>query len=221
MHTSTWAALTAAALTIIASPVGAVTITFDEPGTVPGSVITNQYAALGAVFSANAFSGPGSSTSGQPWATNTDMTVAPTTGAGANVGGLGTPSLVSGNLLHGYAGWLNQDGDASFRISFAMPVDYFSASFAGVNDLSDTRVYFFDGSTKLSVVSGTGQPASGQFVLSGSFAGTTSVVVVPGSFNDWVGVDNIVFIPTAVPEPAAFALMALGLGWLRVSRRQR
>jgi len=41
-------------------------------------------------------------------------------------------------------------------------------------------------------------------------------VVTPGDFFDWVGVDNIQY--TAVPEPATFA--ALGVGLLALRRRK-
>ena len=68
-----------------------------------GTTLSNQYA--GVTFAANAFSGPGSSSSGKPWATNTDMTIVSSL-AGGDVGGLGTPSLVSGHVLHSFSGWL-------------------------------------------------------------------------------------------------------------------
>ena len=58
--------------------------------------------------------------------------------------------------------------------------------------------------------SGTGeaQPAS-QFSLTITGDSITSVVVRPGSYDDWVGVDNIAFLP--VPEPGTYALMVLGV----------
>ena len=221
------AALAAVTLTG-AAHAGAVTITFDEPGIAPGTPITDQYAALGAIFSANAFSGSGSSFSGKPWATNTDMTVAAS--VGGDVSTLGTPTpgttAVSGNLLHAYSGYLKEDGDGSFRITFTRPVSDFSATFAGVTDLADTRVYFYDGTTQLAVMTGallSPKPAfaQNQFVLSGAFASITSVVVMPGSYIDWVGVDNITFTPSAVPEAASWATMALGIGALAFLRRTR
>ena len=59
---------------------------------------------------------------------------------------------------------------------------------------------------------------TGQFTLSFSAASITSVRVTPGWFNDWVGVDNVVFAP--VPEPATYAMMALGLAALLAFRRR-
>ena len=210
-------ALAAAALAFV-QQAGADTITFDELAA--GTILSNQYASLGVTFSPDAFSGAGSSSSRMYWATNTGMTVVASSGPDADVGDeLGSPTLVSGNVLHSRSDWLNEDGDASFRVSFTTPVNFFSATFAGVYDVADTRLFFFNGATPLGTVTGAGQSA-GQFVLkSGPYADSiTSVVVTPGSFYDWVGVDNITF---AVPEPASYATLARGLGLLAFVRRRR
>ena len=58
------------------------------------------------------------------------MTIVSSTGA--DVGGMGTPALVSGNILRSFDGWLAENGDASFLITFSPPVTIFSATFAGV-----------------------------------------------------------------------------------------
>jgi hypothetical protein len=116
--------------------------------------------------------------------------------AGTDVGGLGAPALVSGNILRSFAGWLNEDGDPSFLVTFSTPVSSFSATFAGVSTGSDVTIWAYNGATLLGTVSGT---TTGQFVLSfASATPITSVRVRPGSFNDWVGVDNITFTPAAV-----------------------
>jgi hypothetical protein len=176
-------------------------------------VLSTQYSALGATFSANAYTGTGGPTS--DWASNTDMTIVSSTGS--DVGGLGTPTLVSGNLLRSFAGWLNEDGDPSFRISFSSAATGFSASFAGVSTAADVRVFAYNGATLVGTVAGS---STGQFTL--SYAGpVTSVVITPGSFNDWVGVDNITYNLAAVPEVSTYAMMGLGVAVLALQRRRR
>ena len=196
-----------------AGSANAVDITFDELAA--GVTLSNQYAALGVTFTPNAFTGPGSSTSGEDWATNTDMTIVSSTGA--DVGGLGTPTLVSGNVLRSFAGWLDEDGDASFAANFSTAITSFSADFAGVSVPADVRLFAYAGNTLLG--SSTSSVTTGQFTLTFSGTGITRVVVAPGSFNDWVGVDNVRFTP-AVPEPESYALMALGMGVLAIARRR-
>ena len=207
---------TALTLSMSLSAVCASAATIDFENLAVGTILSNQYA--GVTFAANAFSGPGSSSSGQPWATNTDMTIVSSL-AGGDVGGLGTPPLVSGNVLHSFNGWLVENGDPSFRISFASAIDSFSATFAGVSTGADVRIFAFNGATLLSTVAGAG---TGQFVLSYAAASITSVVVAPGSFNDWVGVDNITYnaAVVGVPEPETYALMALGLAAIALARRR-
>ncbi len=192
----------------------ATTITFDD--LTEGTVVSNQYAALGVVFSPNAFSGAGNSSSGEDWATNTALDIASI--SGGNVGGLGGPSLVSGNVLRGFDGWLGEDGDASFRIDFSAGASSFSLDMAGISTAADSRVFVYSGATLLTTLAaGNG----GQFQFSFAAANITHLAVAPGSFNDWVGVDNLTFT-AAVPEPETYALMALGLGLVgAVARRRR
>jgi hypothetical protein len=207
--------LLAAGLALAAVQANADTLTFEDLAA--GSILSNQYAAQGVTFSANAFTGPGTSTSGSPWATNSDMTIV--SSAGTDVGGLGTPSLVSGNVLRSFAGWLGEDGDPSFTISFATPITAISVDFAGVSTGADVRLFAFDGATALGSAIGSG---TGQFTLAlGGGALMTHVVVTPGSFNDWVGVDNITYTLTAVPEASTYAMMGLGLALLAFKRRRQ
>ncbi len=207
----------ACAMVLPATQASAVTITFENLAV--GTILSNQYSGIGAVFSANAFSGPGTSTSGEAWATNTDMTIVSSTGT--DVGGLGTPPLVSGNILRSFAGWLGENGDPSFAINFAGGISNFSATFAGVSTGADVSIYAYNGATLIGTVNGS---STGQFVLSFAAANITKVAVRPGTFNDWVGVDNITYTPNAVggavPEPESWALMLVGFGAMGVAVRR-
>lgn len=202
-----------AALSLLAaSPAWAVTITFENLAV--GDTLSSQYAAQGVTFSGNAFTGAGSSTSGQPWATNTNMGIVSSTGT--DVGGLGTPSTVSGNILRSFNGWLSENGDPSFLMTFSSPVIHVSVDFAGVSTAADVTMWAYNGATLVATISGV---ATGQFSMGYSVGEITSVAVRPGSFNDWVGVDNINFLP--VPETSTYAMMAMGLAVLGVVARRR
>ena len=199
--------------TALAAPI---TITFDRAIRSAGSARAHpadQYAGVGVTFAPNAFTGR------RPpaWATNTNMTIVSSTGA--DVGALGPPSLVSGNVLRSFNGWLDENGDASFRATFGGGITSLSATFAGILPVpSSTRLFAYNGSTAAGDRHG-GHPATGQQVLTVSSAKPiTSVVFTPGDFNDWVGVDNITFTPVAVPEPAGLALLALGVAAATRSR---
>lgn len=198
----------ATSLLLAVGQASAVTITFEDLA--EGATLASQYAGIGAVFSANAFAGVGGPTG--DWASNTDMTITST-----DVGGLGTPPLVSGNVLHSFGGWLAEDGDPSFTITFSTPISSVSAAFAGVSTPADVRLIAYNGATLLGEAP-TSLVATGQFTLSFAAASITKVVITPGSFNDWVGVDNIVFAP--VPEVSTYAMMGLGLGLLAFKRRK-
>jgi hypothetical protein len=204
----------------------AVTITFDELAS--GVTLSNQYAALGAIFSPNGFSGPNSNSTPEGWATNTDMTVVNLDSNGS--ASYGTPLLVSGNVMHAFgssnplSGWLNENGDPSFKISFSTPINTFSADFAGVGGFvgtgNDVSIYAFNGATLLGRVNGQ-EGKAGQFTLSFSAASITSVVLTPGSSSDYVAVDNIRFTPiTTVPEVSTYAMMVVGMGLLAMRRRR-
>ncbi len=208
-HTLRWATL-AAGLSLAAAQASAITITFNELSA--GTTLANQYAGLGAVFTPNAFTGNGSSASGEPWATNTHMTIVDS--QGPDVGTLGLPALASGNVLRSRPGWLGENGDASFLISFSTPVSAFSADFLGVDEFADVTIWAYNGSTLLGSVSGT---TTGQFTLGYTAPSITSVAVRPGNYFDWVAVDNINFTP--VPEPASYLLMGLGVAALALRRR--
>jgi len=209
---------------LLASNASALTITFDE--LTPGVTLNSQYASVGVLFSPNAFSGSGSSSSGVDWATNTDMTIVSiVTGTlGVDYGALGAPSLVSGNILHYFSNWqYEEDGDPSFLMSLAEPASAVSMTFAGLGGAlaSDTRMFVYSGSSLLGIVaaSGAGDDVS-QMILSFAAPGITSVAVAPGSFLDWVGVDNIVVTPVAEPPTVWLALAGLAAAWYLRRRRQ-
>ena len=205
-------AAAAAGLLLAAGQASAVLIDFENLAV--GTTLANQYAALGATFSPNAFTGTGGPSG--DWATNTDMTIVSSTGT--DVGGLGTPPVVSGNILRSFNGWLNENGDPTFRITFTTPINSISAAFAGVATPADVRLIAYNGVTQIGNVTST--VATGQFTLSFAAASITSVVITPGSFSDWVGVDNINYVPVPVPEASTYAMMGLGLGLLAFKLRK-
>lgn len=194
---------------VLAVDANAGDLTFDNLPV--GTVVGSQYA--GVVFTPNAITDPG-------FATNTDLTVVSATGPDVGFDGLGDPSLASGNVLRSFNAWLNETGDPSFRVSFASPISSFSAIFAGVFDASNVKLMAYNGATLLSTVVGNSPDA--QFELSISAPQMTSVVVLPGTLEDYVAVDDIHYI-AAVPEPSVLALSSAGLaliGWAGNRRRK-
>lgn len=212
----------AVGLLLAAGQASAATITFEDLA--EGDTLSNQYAGIGAIFGANAFTGAGGPNGN--WATNSDMTI--TSSVTGDVGGLGTPTgAVSGNVLHAFGnivanGWLSEDGDPSFLITFTTPVSFISAAFAGVFTPADVHLVAYNGATLLAnIVSLLPAGTNSQYVLSYSAPMITSVAITPGSFNDWVAVDNITFTPAAaVPEVSTYAMMAMGMGLLAFKRRK-
>lgn len=199
-----------------------ITITFDagDPigGLAAGSTLSNQYSAFGVTFAPNAFAGAGGPTG--DWGTNSDMTVVDS--GGTDIGGLGTPSLVSGNILRSFNGWLGENGDSSFFATFSTPIDSISADFAGISVTSSSRIFAYNGVNLLGTATAGG---TGQRNLSLSGLGPiTTVVFTPGDFNDWVGVDNITFNTIGVaevPEPSTFSYLAIAGVAMLLSRKRK
>ena len=212
---------------LLAAAASAQTINFDELAV--GETLATQYAGMGVVFSANAFSGTGSSSSGVDWATNTDMTIVSidTGELGLDFGALGVPGLVSGNILHHFDNWQSlEDGDPSFWITLANPASSVSVTFAGIGGMSaapDTRIFAYAGTTLLGTEAGSlPNDQVGQLTLTFTGTGITRIGVAPGSFDDWVGVDRVVITQIGViPEPEIWSLTLLGLAVVAWARRRR
>jgi PEP-CTERM motif len=206
---------TAAGLLLAATQASAVTITFEELA--DGATLSNQYAALGVLFSPNAFSGANTNSTAQSWATNTGMTVTDT-----DLGLAGAPLLASGKMLHSYGNFFAEDGDPSMLATFSRPVKSFSADFAGIDSSGDVTLTVYSGSAVIATVVATACIVPCQQTLSFSAPLITRVALAPGSVADWVGVDNITFTAAApVPEASTVTMLALGMGLLALRRRRR
>jgi hypothetical protein len=167
-------------------------ITFDEGLVSEGDTLFDQYAAMGVFFTPNGFTGTNSIT-GNPFATNSDMTITAT-----DLGGLGSPALVSGNLLHSFGGWLAEDGDPSIVMTFAFDVSSVSADFAGMAIVGSTGLMAYDAAGGfLGQVTNAG---GGQANLSLSFSNIRSVVILPGeSTTGWAWTTSA--SPPRCPNP--------------------
>jgi hypothetical protein len=201
---------------LAAAPASAATITFEDLA--EGATLSNQYIGLGVVFSPNAFSGSNTNSTTQGWATNTGMTVTE-----EDVGSVpGAPTLGSGKLLHSLTNYFEVDGDPSIRATFLQPMTSVSFDFVGINAgaAADVTLTLYDGLTIIGTVTATACTVTCQQTLSFAAPSITQVVFTPGSYDDWVGVDNISFTP-AVPEASSWAMLALGLGVLGWQQRRQ
>lgn len=181
-----------------------------------GDTLDNQYAAWGVTFSPSPYTGSASPTGG--WATNTDLTIVAV--GGGDTGDLGTPSLVSGNILRSFDAWFNEDGDASILLTFSQPISAISVDFAGISVPKSTGIDIY--STTGDFIATVTASAGGQQTLSYTGTNIGFVVLTPGDYTDWVGIDNIGYtIAAAVPEPETYGMLALGLGFLAIAVRRR
>lgn len=207
-----------AALGLLASSSFATLINFDDGSVNAGNVLSNQYAAQGVTFAAGNTTGASISPSGlggSGFATNTDMTIVSLSGGDVG-GGAGAP--MSGLILRSFNGWLNEDNDAIFTMSFTDQVTSISVVFGGIADTGSTRIFAVNGANAV-VASATASTTGTQTLSLTGLSGVNRIVVTPGDFNDWVGVDNIDFTTAPVPEPAS--MTALGLGVAALIRRRR
>ena len=214
---------------MLTAPLGAQvrTLTFDadDPigGLSAGTILGNQYAAWGVTFAPNFFSGPGGPVGA--WATNTDLTVVSSTGD--DVANLGSPSLVSGNIVRSFDGWLAEDGDPSFGATFSEVVDQVSIDFAGNAFPTDLRIFAYNGATLLGTV--TGSELTGQerltFTADAGQQITHVGVTVGRDLEDWVAFDNFTFrivdATTTVPEPSTWLLTGMGLVAVGIVSKRR
>ncbi len=190
----------------------ATVINFDDGAVAPLSILGAQYAGLGVTFSPGHTSpgvvNPVDSTQG--FATNSSMEITAT-----DVGG-GVSAPISGNLLHSFGGWLAEDGDPSFTMTFSSPVNAISAVVGGVFTPASTVLYAIGpGDVVLGSIAASAANTS-TIALSG-LGNFSKAVMTLGSFNDWVGVDNITF--NVVPEPTSLGLVGVGAALLLLRRR--
>jgi MYXO-CTERM domain-containing protein len=178
-----------------------------------GTIVSNQFAGVTFAAGTGGLTIPNPAGTTQGFATNTGMGVTST-----DLGGLGTPVLVSGMVLHRFnADWLAEDGDPVFVMTFASNVTSISIDFNGISTIASTGIFAYAGGTQ--VASSFAAATGGQTLSISGLVGVTQIAVTPGDFGDWVGVDNINYTVSTVPEPASFAV--LGLGALALIRRRR
>jgi hypothetical protein len=205
----------ACGLLLAAAQASAVTITFEDLA--EGATLSNQYAGLGVVFSPNAFSGPNNNSTTEPWATNTGMTI-----TGTDFGpSVGLPLLVSGKVLHSFGNYFAENGDPSILATFSAPINSISMDFASIFTPGDVTMVIYNGAAIIGTVFAPACTPTCQATLSFAAPSITKVAFTPGSYSDWVAVDNITYtLATAVPEASSYAMLALGMGLLAFKRRR-
>lgn len=181
-----------------------------------GSTFALQYAAWGVAASPNAYSGANTAGTSGSWASNSDMTISTDAGLTARPDG--------GNFVHSLTGWLSEDGDPSFELSFLYRIDAISAVFTGIGTgNSFSGIIAYNDLDEVIAEVRVQDPAQGgaftQTLALNNLNAASRVVIVPGTFDDWVGVDDITFRDAVIPTPGAAALM--GLGGVLAARRRR
>lgn len=185
------------------------TISFDagDPigGLGVGSVLSSQYrAATGANFYPGAFGGCGGNpTPNTCWASNTSMSIYATFPELVLTPGPGVTSA-SGNGLRSPNEWNFESGDPSILVTFDTPVSTFSATFAAITQAQlATVIYAFDTSGNYLTEMRQTDIASGGNQQRLTVSSTTpigAVAMVPGSYNDFVLIDDIAFTTVGAPQ---------------------
>lgn len=202
------------------------TISFDagDPigGLGVGSVLSTQYrAATGANFYPGAFGGCGGNpTPNTCWASNTSMSIMATFPELVLTPGPGVTSA-SGNGLRSSNEWNFENGDPSILVTFDTPVSTFSATFAAITQSQlATVIYAYDTSGNYLTEMRQTDIASGGNQQRLTVASTTpigAVAMVPGSYMDFVLIDDIAFTtvggapPQAVNEQVSFTTTSAAL----------
>ena len=211
----------------MASAAQANLISFNTAATPEGSVVTNQFDPA-VSFTASPLSGDDSSFYGSTgynlgtWATDTDAHVTATDVGVESRTVAGVRQLQAyGNIY--YVGWLNEDGDPAYLLTFSSPIASITATFAGDSSGSSGLAVDTGG-----VLSDVVHVPSGAYtsIESATLTGldTNSILVVPGAFDDWASVVSINYTPAAVaasssvPEPATLGMISIGI--LAVLRRR-
>ena len=195
-----------------------------------GETVSTQYS--GVLFSpgnggASGLSLPeGGAGYGQGWATNTSLAVTNWDYPGEQTAGVNEPAGLSNVFLHGHDAWNSSNGNPVFTIDFANAISAFSLSFGNVATFADSRIFAVDASNN--VIASAAATQAGENLVSLTLASAVKrIVVTPGNYHQWVGVDNINYTPAAappsgsVPEPSSLALLAIGLGGLARRRPAR
>jgi hypothetical protein len=137
------------------------------------------------------------------------------------------PTLDGYNTTPGGANFVEVQG-GNLVFSFATPIQAFGAYFSGIqtNFFQDV-ITFSDGTSQTINIPGAGTNSStgaldfvGFTDVGASIASVTLTAGVPGSGFDDIGVDDVRYLNSAVPEPSTWAMMLLGFAGLGFAFRQ-
>jgi hypothetical protein len=132
----------------------------------------------------------------------------------------GSPSRVFGfNTTLGGAQYVNLAG-GSLTFTFAQGVQAFGAYITGVQ-LDDETVTFNDGSSQSIPIPNPGINNGGVQFLGFTDVGKSIVSITLTVTGDIVGVDDVRWTTSAVPEPSAFSLIAVGFAGAATAARRR
>jgi hypothetical protein len=225
------------------APASSVTFTATDVGVGPGAAHPLSSAAAASFDAAAAALGPVSliTFESAPVGNFASLAVAPgVTLTGADETGAqlfinnvpsspSIPALNGFNTTPGGANYLEmQGGNATF--TFASPTQFFGAYFTGVQPaFFNSFLAFSDGSTQMVSIPNPSQTAGGITFVGFTDAGKSisSVTVIasmpmPGTGADFIGVDDVRYQTTAVPEPSSLTLSGVaGLIGLACALRRR